>query len=212
MCFSIKIDTTKKNFINKFKVSADLVQSEEIKFRAFPHQNYPVLIKNNDNLGIKIMNYSLIPSWSKISKPKFTTYNARVETIDEKPTWIKPLENTRCLVPITSFFESCYEGTHAGNIVEFISQEIITLAGVYNSWINKETGEIIDSFAIVTKEPYSFVKKVGHDRSPIYLSEDFRKQWLNNDMNKITEIKTFLNHLDDEPKIDLKIERKLKAT
>ncbi len=209
MCFSIQINARKSSLINEFKITSDDHLDDEIKVRAFPHQAFPVIIQEDNTNKIKVMNYSLIPSWSKVSKPKFATYNARVETIDEKPTWIKPLETSRCLVPITSFFESCYEGTHGGNIVEFIGHEILTLAGVFNSWINKETGEVIDSFAVVTKEPYPFVKMVGHDRSPIYLDEKYHKGWLDKDLNKISEVKSFLENLTNEPSLTVRIERAL---
>lgn len=197
--------------MNRYNVNLAELDSESISYRAFPHQDFPVIIKDNNELVLKVMNYSLIPTWSKVAKPKFATYNARVETIDEKPTWIKPLESTRCLVPITAFYESCYEGTHAGNIVEFHSNDFITLAGVYNSWVNKDTGEVIDSFAVITKEPYPFVKKVGHDRSPIYLDEAYHKGWLDQNLKKIKDVKEFLLDLKDEPNLDVKIERPLKS-
>jgi putative SOS response-associated peptidase YedK len=210
MCFSIKINTGAKNYIDKYKLQVNKFESVNLNYRAFPYQDYPVILKTDSTYELKIMNYSLIPSWSKIQKPKFATYNARVETIDEKPTWIKPLEMTRCLVPVTSFFESCYEGTHAGNIVEFYNEEIITLAGVYNTWINKETGEVIDSFAVVTKEPYPFVKKVGHDRSPICIEEEKISEWLNPNLNNIHNVKNFLMKQKSEPLLKVKTERALK--
>lgn len=209
MCFSIKISVPKKKYISNYPVT-NLIELDPITFRAFPHQNFPVILSDSKGLKFQIMNYSLIPSWSKTAKPKFATYNARIETIDEKPTWIKPLEKTRCLVGITSFFESCYEGTHQGNIVEFFSDEVITLAGVYNTWINKETGEIVDSFAIVTKEPYSFVKKTGHDRSPISLDKNSWDTWLDPELNKIKDVKEFLLDQKNIPSLDVKIERPLK--
>ncbi len=220
MCFSIKINTSKNNFItesknnsinvSEIKETALELNTDSFIFRAFPHQTYPVIIKNKDYHELKLMNYSLIPSWSKTAKPKFATYNARVETIDEKPTWIKPLEKTRCLVPITSFFESCYGGTHGGHIVEFSSKDIIFLAGVYNTWIDKVTGEVVDSFAVVTKEPYPFVAKTGHDRSPIYLENKVINLWLDNKMHKISDVKNFLLHQHEEPFLEVAIERKLK--
>jgi putative SOS response-associated peptidase YedK len=42
----------------------------------------------------------------------------------------------------------------------------------------EKTGEVIDSFAIVTTEPDEFIKKTGHDRSPLFLPEAQWSHWL----------------------------------
>lgn len=51
-------------------------------------------------------------------------------------------------------------------------------AGIYDEWINKETGEIIPSFAIVTSDPPPFISEVGHDRCPVFLPKDMQLEWV----------------------------------
>ena len=157
----------------------------------FPYTKAPVITKYNNQHSLRLMSYSLIPSWSKIAKPKFTTYNARLdrpgkqsgklELIYEAPTWSKPFRSQRCIVPLSGFFESCREGSHAGNMVKFSNKDesdLLLAAGVYDRWTDRSTGEIIDSFAILTDDPVPFIQEVGHDRQPVFLSLDNAYKWL----------------------------------
>ena len=127
------------------------------------------------------MNYSLVPHWSKVQRPKFATYNARIETIHEKPTWREPLKTKRCLIGISSFFESCYQGSHEGNIVEFRhpDQKIWAIAGLWSEWIDPASGEVLESFAIVTTQPSKYIRSIGHDRSPLFIEKKNISSWLN---------------------------------
>lgn len=130
--------------------------------------------------GLRKMNFSLIPSWLKEPKAKFATHNARIETIAKKPTWKKPLQFNRCLVPLTAFIEPIYTNEFAGNMVKFEpdNEEILVAAGIYDEWVNKETGEVIESFAIITTDPYKYIAKIGHDRSPLFISKDKFADWI----------------------------------
>ncbi len=185
------------NFSQNFKTRKpkfeDFIDPDQITFdledkNIFPHQKAIVICKNS----IEEMNFSLIPEWSKERKPKFATYNARIESILEKPNWKNSFLKHHCIVPISTFREPVYEGTMAGNIVEFSSDETLLAAGIYNNWVDKSTGEIVPSFAIITKSPYPFIQKVGHDRSPLFLDSKKAKEWLFNASQSTDELKKYL--------------------
>lgn len=157
----------------------------------FPYAKAPVITKYSNQYSLRLMSYSLVPSWSKTAKPKFTTYNARLdrpakqsdklELIYEAPTWRQPFRSQRCIVPLSGFFESCREGSHTGNIVKFSNQnesDLLFAAGVYDKWTDRSTGEVIDSFAILTDDPVPFILEVGHDRQPVFLNLDNAYKWL----------------------------------
>jgi putative SOS response-associated peptidase YedK len=197
-----------------YKLNQYQLEGETVSLRTFPHTPFPVVVKEQDQRVIKLMNYSLIPSWSKMRKPKFSTYNARLESICEKPTWKTSVVQRRCLVPLTSFFESCYEGSHAGNIVEFRAkdQKPWTVAGVTSEWLDKDTGEIVESFAIITTQPSDYIEGVGHDRSPLFLHSDHWDDWIEAEFKNCQQATDFLQQshapLKDSEVI---IERPLKA-
>ncbi len=138
------------------------------------------VLDSKQNLKLKQMQFSLVPSWSKESKVKFATHNARIETVMEKPTWKNPFAGQHCLVPLNGFFESVYLGPLAGNVIEFFSekQSLLFAAGIYDAWLNKESGEVIESFAILTKQPDPFILENGHDRMPMFLTPGKEVEWL----------------------------------
>ncbi|MCV6630824.1 MAG: SOS response-associated peptidase, partial [Flavobacteriaceae bacterium] len=55
-----------------------------------------------------------------------------------------------------------------------------TFAGIYDQWVDVDTGEIVSSFAIITTAaPKSATDVVAHERVPVVIAEADRKQWLN---------------------------------
>lgn len=150
----------------------------------FPHTQAPVILTENSKPVIKTMNYSLVPEWSKVRKPKFATYNARIEEVLNKPSWKKPFESKHCLVPIKEFYEAVYLGRFAGHKIAISDSkdQLLTAAGIWDTWYDDKTGEIVDSFAILTTEPSPQILEAGHDRSPIFLSEDSFEQWMGDKM------------------------------
>ena len=47
----------------------------------------------------------LIPHWAKEAKTGYSTFNARVETADQKSAFREPWAHRRCIVPATGFYE-----------------------------------------------------------------------------------------------------------
>jgi len=157
------------------------------------------------------MTFSLTPSWSKEPKVKFATHNARLETILEKPTWKGPFQSQRCLIPISSFIEPIYTGEWAGNMIAFTeaNEELMVAAGIYDTWMNPATGELKESFAIITKDPPDFIAKMGHDRCPVFLTPEHFHKWM--DFEKEDTRKTFeyLTNLPIELQWKVSIDRPL---
>jgi putative SOS response-associated peptidase YedK len=171
--------------------------------RVTPHSMAPVITKK----GLQLMKFSLLPSWSKEPKVKFATHNARLETIDEKATWRGPFKKNHCLVPISRFVETIYVREFAGNMVSFseFKHELLTAAGIFDSWVNKETGEVIDSFSIITSDPPNFIRDIGHDRCPLFLKESAFSQWLEAEEKDPKKIKEFL--FDNRKPIEFVVEK-----
>lgn len=172
-----------------------------------PYTRAPVMVANGDTIDITPMKFSMVPSWSKEPKVKFATHNARLESIDEKPTWRNVFGRRHCLVLLTDFIEPIYEGEHAGFMVAFAAKNggMVYAAGVWDEWVNKESGEVMQSFAIITHDPPPFVAGIGHDRCPIFLDEDAGHEWLNPSLIHKGEHKQFLLNAAQVP--DLQVER-----
>jgi len=182
----------------------DQVASLSWEPHVYPYAKTPVVTRYNQTNSIRLMSYSLVPSWSKTSKPKFSTYNARLdrpghgdslELIYNTPTWRTPFKEQRCLVALTGFFESCRQGSHAGFTVKFTPgnpDELLFAAGVWDKWTDHTTGEIIHSFAILTDAPCAYILRVGHDRQPVFLNLANADTWLNTEALPAAEAYNFL--------------------
>jgi putative SOS response-associated peptidase YedK len=201
----------------------DTAPFNEVKGSVFPFTYAPVIVAHGKDLMLTVKRYSLTPSWAKTPKVKWATYNARMNRPNEKtgkglehiydvPTWREPFAKHHCLVPMTEFKESCHEGEGAGHIVKFApkNESLLFAAGIYSDWVDPTTGEILSTFAVVTTDPDEYIKKIGHDRSPVFLNVDSGKKWLA-DFKSGKEAYQFLEEELARPVLDYQIDRKLKS-
>ena len=182
MCSIFDFKISKKMLKERFNISIE----QDITGRAHPYSMAPVIIGNSNSSEYRLahMNFSLVPHWSKEKKVKFATHNARLfgedgTPIYEKPSWKIPFQKFHCLIPMDSFLESVDEGPYAGNVIAFKRQdkEPMIAAGIYDQWIDKGTGEVIESFSILTHEPPKFILDAGHDRCPVFLNQEASLKW-----------------------------------
>lgn len=122
--------------------------------------------------------FGLVPHWARDVKLGYRMINARSETVFDKPAFREPVRSSRCLVPVQAFYE--WKKTDAGKQPYAITPadgELLALAGIASHWENRETGEVVDSFAILTCQPNEMMAPI-HDRMPIILSPDCWGGWL----------------------------------
>ena len=205
MCAQYDIKTPAEEIAEAMHRQFGTKGAVEWKPRVVPYGLAPVAVGKK----LELMQYSLVPSWSKEPKVKFATYNARLDTILEKATWKNPFVKKHCVVPISRFVEPIYTGKLAGNMVAFENKEekLLLAAGIWDEWKDKATGRVVHSFAIVTDDPSDFVKDVGHDRQPVFLSPERAEEWLENEGEKGEELRTFLKEVAEEPHFDTAIDR-----
>jgi putative SOS response-associated peptidase YedK len=216
MCaqFALKIEATQLSLKYKIKISDQL---SSIDSRFLPHSAAPVIVKSADDYKLTPMRFSLIPSWSSEPKVKFATHNARIESITEKPTWRTPFHSQHCLVPMTSFFESVYDGPEAGHIIRFSEEydHLLFAAGIFDLWNAPQDRNPSQapffSFSILTREPSKFILDHGHDRTPIFLKDDLAFDWLSLINRDDSLIKKELLARAYHPNLKVDIDRPLKA-
>jgi putative SOS response-associated peptidase YedK len=129
------------------------------------------------------------------------------EFIYEVATWKEPFTNAKtCLVPMTAAIESSYFGTHAGNIVQFSHKDsgIFYSIGLWSEWLDKTTGEVKETFTLITDDPYKFFFDTGHDRSVFVVKDSAMEEWLTN--KKFTPKERFDFLRSNRTSIDWKVE------
>lgn len=164
----------------------------------FTFLQMPVITQKKSKT-IQLFNWGLIPHWVKnkaeADKLKTHTLNARSETVFEKPAFRSSIFSSRCLIIADGFFEWMdFQKKKYPYLIQLQQQQLFCLAGIYSSWVDKTTGELINSFAILTTEANPMMEKIHNlkKRMPVIIPPDLNKKWLAPDLTK-AEIQSFFN-------------------
>ncbi len=189
MCFNISIVSTQaiieKQFDAEFHIDFSFEPNHHIS--AFSNPEIPVITSKQPQI-IQPSYWGLIPHWvqdkSRAEEIRKMTYNAKSETIKEKPSFRDAYEN-RCLIIADGFYEWQY--TSSEKICHFITEserEMLAFAGIHSTWINPVNGEIISSTSILTQPANEMMAKIHNikKRQPVVLSENIQQPWLNKTM------------------------------
>ena len=110
---------------------------------------------------------------------RLATFNARAETVTEKPFFRGAFKRNRCLIPVSGYYE--WQDTPSGKQPWYFTARdgspALTIAGLWDEWTSRETGDVLKSCTMIITEPKSFVAEV-HDRMPVLLNENDYKSWL----------------------------------
>ncbi len=157
----------------------------------------------NDVTGVsrqlEIASWGLVPSWSKDSTRAASTINARVESVSEKPSFRSAFKSRRCLVPANGYYEWA---TELGNFklkqpfyISNLDGSLLSMAGLYETWTNPQTGKELTSLSIITRESTGQIAKIHH-RMPVILPKDRWSTWLSTTPLNKEQVPQYLDLLD----------------
>jgi putative SOS response-associated peptidase YedK len=97
----------------------------------------------------------------------------------------KPLRSQRCLVLADAYIESSMQFGFKKPYVVYLKdhRRPFAFAGIWDTWLNKETGELVQSFSIVTVAANELVRRIPNDRMPVILPRGKEKIWLDTGKN-----------------------------
>lgn len=186
MCFTIAINATREEIESRFNARFE-DQSQfnpGYYFSAFTFPLIPVLTNRDPNV-VRMFRWGLIPSWvrdeSVANSIRTKTFNAKAETLTEKPSFRNAVKSNRCLVISKGFFE--WQAREKEKIPYFISLEDdkpFAFAGLYDQWINPGTGEINHTFSIITTTANPLLAEIHNikKRMPVILPGEREKEWI----------------------------------
>ncbi len=134
MCYTIKIDLTREQLELRFGAKLDLPESYKPgnRISAFSLPQLPVIC-NDDPLSIRLFTWGLIPFWVKDSNSakdiRMKTFNAKSETLAEKPSFRNSLNRKRCLVLATGFYEWHTDGEQENSLFYWIKGPVCFCTG-----------------------------------------------------------------------------------
>jgi putative SOS response-associated peptidase YedK len=136
----------------------------------------------------------LLPYWSKEPRIKYSTFNARVETVAKVASFREPLKRRRCIIPAMGWYE--WQELPSGNLPWYLHDPegaLLAFAGVWDRWHGG--AEVIESCSIIVGPANGAFEKI-HDRMPFVLPQDRAARWLD---RKLTDAGTAMELLQPNP-------------
>jgi putative SOS response-associated peptidase YedK len=98
----------------------------------------------------------------------------------EKPMFRKAIRSQRCLVIADAVIEGPKEEKLAKPYCVYLrnGRRPFAMAGIWDRWINEGTGEVVNSFAILTTAANELMRRIGHHRCPLILHPHQEKVWI----------------------------------
>ncbi len=197
MCYNIsyiekQLDKYAKRYSNvlppKWKINNIINELPVFYFvSGFSHPELPV-IKHD---GTSLFEWGLIPHWTKnaqyANEIKSKTLNAIGETVFEKPSFKSSIKSKRCLLGINGFFEwHTYNNKKYPFFIKSINNEMFSLGCIYDSWTDKNTGEVKNTFSIITTPANDLLGKIHNvkKRMPLIICKDDEPKWIDDKLNE----------------------------
>lgn len=143
--------------------------------------------------NLELYRWGLIPGWAKDPRVGYRMFNARSETVDQKPSFRVPFLRRRCLIPADGFYEWKLDGGRKYPFLFTLNAKMaFTFAGLWESWRDREGNET-RSCTIITTEPNELVKQY-HDRMPVIFTGEEKWRWL--EETSPADLKVMLRPID----------------
>lgn len=173
MCGRFVLTADGTQLVEAFGLDAPPAQMAP-RYNIAPTQPVAV-ITNADPKHMTFQRWGLIPSWAKDISIGSKMFNARVETVAEKPSFKHALKRRRCLIPANGFYEWPEKGKNP-MYIHLDGDPVFAFAGLWETWRSPDGGEI-DSCTILTGEPNEYISQFHH-RMAIILRPELYADWL----------------------------------
>ena len=141
-----------------------------------PTDPAPLIASSPEGPVLMHARWGLVPHWAKDTTIGRQCFNARGETVHEKPAFRDSFRKSRVLVPASGWFEwTGPKGHKLKHAVEPASGELM-FAGLRASWKRPE-GDWLDTYTIVTVPALASIAHL-HDRMPLPVPQAEWSIWL----------------------------------
>jgi putative SOS response-associated peptidase YedK len=180
-----------ENIQERFKTSNQLELTA--RYNVSPGATMPVVTRNSPH-QVELMRWGIKPFWIK-GKTTKVLFNARAETITEKPMFARLVRKYRCLIPASLFYEwQQWNGSKQPYAIRLKRRSVFAFAGLYERDLDAS------SYLIITTHANTAVQPV-HARMPVILSDRAEDIWLD-EATSVEQLKALLQpYASDEMKL-----------
>ena len=194
MCFTVSVEKKAKEAIREYLKSNAGVQmpidfNEELYLvSGFSHPRLPIIREG----AVTLSEWGLIPSFAveeNAGELQKMTLNARADTIYQKPSYKASIVSRRCILVVDGFFEWRHEHNRKYPYYIYPKDETVFYLGcIYNAWVNRVTGEVRDTFSIITTDANPLMERIHNTRKrmPLILHKEDLAAWIDPETPKMT--------------------------
>ena len=151
-----------------------------VRYNIAPTTEVDIIVRDEDgNRVLRKARWGLIPGWwKKRANESGATFNARIETVDSSAMFRSAYVKRRCIIPASGFYEWTGEkGDKTPHFINAADGGLLGFAGLWEAWINPETGEEITTCTIITRDANKWMSEI-HNRMPATLLPRDFEAWL----------------------------------
>lgn len=176
-----------------------------ISYNIAPTKPVPIIVERElegvPSREMHVARWGLIPSWAK-EIPQTPLFNARIETVLEKPSFKEAALAKRCAIPASGYYE--WQTTSDGKTPFYIHPPdgMLAFAGIYWWWRDpakaaSDPARWLLTCSILTKDSAAELSQI-HDRNPVFLSDENLAAWLSPDYQSSAELLAALAEESDQ--------------
>ena len=143
-----------------------------------PTKQVAAVLTRDGRPVVTALRWGLVPTWSSSPGEGATLFNARIETVIDKPAFREAIRRRRCVLPADGWYEWARldDGRRIPHFLSDPDGGLLGLAGVWEVWRDAE-GRELRSVAILTGAAPPDLAHV-HDRAPMVLQPATWRQWI----------------------------------
>ena len=172
-------------------ITPEGVEAPEAKYNVAPMSFAPIIKPcdhGQDGYEMIPAQWSLVPPWWRkpISEKKFSTFNARSETINESNSFKGSFRHHRCLVPMSGYYEwSGPKGSKQPFAISLKNRRWFCCAGLFSRVMIE--GSELDTFTILTCPPNDATAGI-HSRMPVIVYPQDYERWMQDDYKQVYDL------------------------
>jgi putative SOS response-associated peptidase YedK len=192
MCGRYVSKANRKDVEQEFDLALGPEQHLQVRYNIAPTQIIPVILESKGQRIIEQLRWGLIPGWAKDETIGAKLINGRAETLAEKPSFKNAFRSRRCIIPASGFYE-WQKATSPKQPFYFYLKDkpVFGFAGLYDEWLHRETGELIETCTIITTEANELLEPV-HERMPVILPRELYDEWLDENERDTRKLQSLL--------------------
>ena len=212
MCYYNSINIKKGTKISLNGITKQLPEVNRPLQSGFEYGNWTIIKPTIDSYEFELAHWELIAPWVNNSlevmkgREKFNTLNATAERLLESKLFKQPALKRRCLVLSSGFFEWRHFSPEGAKKeiaypyhIAVKDQPYFLMAGIYQPWVDIESGEMMNTFTIVTTKANKLMEQIHNKkkRMPTIFNEHQASLWISPNLSEQQIMQLAATQIDD---------------